>query len=134
MQYEVCEELGEGAFGRAVRVRRRRDGAALVAKIMHEGGLSDRAREEVLPPPRLPEAHLPLKDTTVTAGHICSSASKCREPVSVAHIACHAAHVHAGAGCTVRQPTPAGWCIIPSLQGCILELCSGDGKGRPDTP
>ena len=48
VQYEVCEELGEGAFGKAVRVRRRRDGAMLVAKIMHEEGLSDRAREEVL--------------------------------------------------------------------------------------
>ena len=49
VQYEVREELGEGAFGKAVRVRRRRDGRMFVAKVMHEQGLSDKAREEVPP-------------------------------------------------------------------------------------
>lgn len=49
VQYEVREELGEGAFGKAIKVRRRRDGRMFVAKVMHEQGLSDKAREEVPP-------------------------------------------------------------------------------------
>lgn len=45
--YEVREDLGEGAFGKVVRVRRRRDGRMFVAKIMHDRGMSDKARQEV---------------------------------------------------------------------------------------
>ena len=45
--YEVKEDLGEGAFGKVVRVRRRRDGRMFVAKIMHDHGMSDKARQEV---------------------------------------------------------------------------------------
>ena len=48
--YEVREDLGEGAFGKVVRVRRRRDGRMFVAKIMHDRGLSEGARQEVCPP------------------------------------------------------------------------------------
>ena len=51
--YEVREDLGEGAFGRVVRVRRRRDGRMFVAKIMHDRGMSDKARQEVRLPPSL---------------------------------------------------------------------------------
>ena len=47
MLYEVREDLGEGAFGKVVRVRRRRDGRMFVAKIMHDHGMSDKARQEV---------------------------------------------------------------------------------------
>ncbi len=47
MLYEVREDLGEGAFGRVVRVRRRRDGRMFVAKIMHDRGMSEKARQEV---------------------------------------------------------------------------------------
>ena len=45
--YEVREDLGEGAFGKVVRVRRRRDGRMFVAKIMHDRGMSEKARQEV---------------------------------------------------------------------------------------
>ena len=45
--YEVREDLGEGAFGKVVKVRRRRDGRMFVAKIMHDRGMSDKARQEV---------------------------------------------------------------------------------------
>ena len=45
--YEVKEDLGEGAFGKVVRVRRRRDGRMFVAKILHDHGMSDKARQEV---------------------------------------------------------------------------------------
>ena len=44
--YEVQEDLGEGAFGKVVKVRRRRDGRMFVAKIMHNCGMSDKARQE----------------------------------------------------------------------------------------
>ena len=44
--YEVQEDLGEGAFGKVVKVRRRRDGRMFVAKIMHNRGISDKARRE----------------------------------------------------------------------------------------
>ncbi len=47
VQYEVREELGEGAFGKVVKVRRRRDGRMFVAKIMHDRGMTDKARAEV---------------------------------------------------------------------------------------
>lgn len=47
--YEVKEDLGEGAFGKVVRVRRRRDGRLFVAKIMHDRGMSEKARQEVRP-------------------------------------------------------------------------------------
>ena len=47
--YEVKEDLGEGAFGKVFRVRRRRDGRMFVAKIMHDRGMSDKARQEVSP-------------------------------------------------------------------------------------
>lgn len=63
--YEVREDLGEGAFGRVVRVRRRRDGRMFVAKIMHDRGMSDKARQEVCLPPfsgKLP-AHDSFKST-----------------------------------------------------------------------
>ena len=50
LQYELQEDLGEGAFGRAVRARRRRDDQPVVVKIMHPDTLSDAAREEVRPP------------------------------------------------------------------------------------
>ncbi|KAK9914866.1 hypothetical protein WJX75_001495 [Coccomyxa subellipsoidea] len=46
VQYEVRKELGEGAFGRVVKVRRRRDGRMFVAKIMHDRGMTDKARVE----------------------------------------------------------------------------------------
>ncbi|BDA43378.1 probable serine/threonine-protein kinase Nek8 at C-terminar half [Coccomyxa sp. Obi] len=46
VQYEVREELGEGAFGKVVKVRRRRDGRMFVAKIMHDRGMTDKARAE----------------------------------------------------------------------------------------
>ena len=46
--YEIQQELGQGAFGRAVRVRRRRDGQLFVAKITHAMNLSTAARAEVL--------------------------------------------------------------------------------------
>lgn len=46
LHYELQEELGQGAFGRAVRARRRRDGQPVVVKIMHPDTLSDSAREE----------------------------------------------------------------------------------------
>jgi serine/threonine protein kinase len=49
LQYELQEDLGEGAFGRAVRARRRRDDQPVVVKIMHPDTLSDSAREEVRP-------------------------------------------------------------------------------------
>jgi len=49
LQYELQEDLGEGAFGRAVRARRRRDDQPVVVKIMHPDTLSDSAREEVHP-------------------------------------------------------------------------------------
>ena len=44
--YEVREDLGEGAFGKVVKVRRRCDGRMFVAKIMHDRGMSDKARQE----------------------------------------------------------------------------------------
>lgn len=47
MLYEVREDLGEGAFGKVVKVRRRRDSRLFVAKIMHDRGMSDKARQEV---------------------------------------------------------------------------------------
>ena len=47
LHYELQEDLGQGAFGRAVRARRRRDGLPVVVKIMHPDTLSDSAREEV---------------------------------------------------------------------------------------
>lgn len=47
VQYEVREGLGEGAFGKVVKVRRRRDGRFFVAKIMHDKGMTDKARIEV---------------------------------------------------------------------------------------
>ncbi|CAL8468644.1 g8184 [Coccomyxa elongata] len=46
VQYEIREELGEGAFGTVVKVRRRRDGRMFVAKIMHDRGMTDKARAE----------------------------------------------------------------------------------------
>ena len=47
INYEELEELGEGAFGKAVKCRRRRDNQMFVCKIMHESKMSDKAREEV---------------------------------------------------------------------------------------
>ncbi|KAK9830325.1 hypothetical protein WJX72_011020 [[Myrmecia] bisecta] len=42
--YELQDELGEGAFGKAVRARRRKDGQMLVVKIMQK--MTDKARDE----------------------------------------------------------------------------------------
>jgi len=41
------EELGEGAFGKALKCRRRRDNQIFVVKIMHESKMSAKAIEEV---------------------------------------------------------------------------------------
>ena len=60
--YEVREDLGEGAFGKVVRVRRRRDGRMFVAKIMHDRGMSEKARQEV----RLPLMIVSGQDTCCT--------------------------------------------------------------------
>lgn len=49
VQYEMKEELGEGAFGKVFKVRRRKDGKLFVAKIMHDNALTDKARVEVRP-------------------------------------------------------------------------------------
>lgn len=56
IQYETLEELGEGAFGKALKCRRRRDNQIFVVKIMHESKMSAKAIEEVMhalqrPPP-----------------------------------------------------------------------------------
>jgi hypothetical protein len=50
VQYELQRELGEGAFGKAILARRRRDGELFVVKMMHGAGLTEKAREEVKPP------------------------------------------------------------------------------------
>jgi hypothetical protein len=84
VQYEMREELGEGAFGKAVKVRRRRDGRMFVAKIMHEQGLTDRAREEVLRCSAAPDS--PVVHATVTGA---------REPSSCMHHACNCVCMHA---------------------------------------
>ena len=42
------EELGEGAFGKALKCRRRRDNQIFVVKIMHESKMSAKAIEEVM--------------------------------------------------------------------------------------
>ena len=47
IQYETLEELGEGAFGKALKCRRRRDNQIFVVKIMHESKMSAKAIEEV---------------------------------------------------------------------------------------
>ena len=47
IQYETLEELGEGAFGKAMKCRRRRDNQVFVVKIMHESKMSAKAIEEV---------------------------------------------------------------------------------------
>ena len=47
IQYETMEELGEGAFGKALKCRRRRDNQIFVVKIMHESKMSAKAIEEV---------------------------------------------------------------------------------------
>ena len=81
----MCEELGEGAFGKAVKVRRRRDGVMLVAKIMHEEGLSDKAREEVLL-----RLNRPLTYCSC-AGHCCQQmpgAHHSMQPCSTHHLSC----------------------------------------------
>lgn len=44
------EELGEGAFGKALKCRRRRDNQIFVVKIMHESKMSAKAIEEVSHP------------------------------------------------------------------------------------
>lgn len=49
IQYETLEELGEGAFGKALKCRRRRDNQIFVVKIMHESKMSAKAIEEVMP-------------------------------------------------------------------------------------
>ena len=46
--------LGEGAFGKALKCRRRRDNQMFVVKIMHESKMSEKAREEVSCGQRLP--------------------------------------------------------------------------------
>ncbi|DBA79173.1 hypothetical protein WJX77_004780 [Trebouxia sp. C0004] len=46
IQYETLEELGEGAFGKALKCRRRRDNQIFVVKIMHESKMSAKAIEE----------------------------------------------------------------------------------------
>ncbi|KAL3137850.1 hypothetical protein ABBQ38_005103 [Trebouxia sp. C0009 RCD-2024] len=46
IQYETMEELGEGAFGKALKCRRRRDNQIFVVKIMHESKMSAKAIEE----------------------------------------------------------------------------------------
>ncbi len=61
LQYELQEDLGEGAFGRAVRARRRRDDQPVVVKIMHPDTLSDSAREEVRPQAGRPRACKPAR-------------------------------------------------------------------------
>jgi serine/threonine protein kinase len=48
VQYELQKELGEGAFGKAILARRRRDGELFVVKKMHATTLTEKAREEVL--------------------------------------------------------------------------------------
>ena len=48
IQYETLEELGEGAFGKALKCRRRRDNQIFVVKIMHESKMSAKAIEEVM--------------------------------------------------------------------------------------
>eukprot|EP00891_Asterochloris_glomerata_P003027 jgi/Astpho2/3027/e_gw1.00051.273.1_t len=46
VQYQEMEVLGEGAFGKALKCRRRRDNQMFVVKIMHESKMSEKAREE----------------------------------------------------------------------------------------
>eukprot|EP00884_Botryococcus_braunii_P014627 jgi/Botrbrau1/23165/Bobra.0041s0016.1 len=47
VQYELQKELGEGAFGKAILARRRRDGELFVVKKMHATTLTEKAREEM---------------------------------------------------------------------------------------
>ena len=54
VQYQEMEVLGEGAFGKALKCRRRRDNQMFVVKIMHESKMSEKAREEVSCCQRLP--------------------------------------------------------------------------------
>ena len=72
LQYELQEELGQGAFGRAVRARRRRDGQPVVVKIMHPDTLSDSVREEARHCKGLRSNTLALQNLTFLAyGVVC---------------------------------------------------------------
>ena len=69
IQYETLEELGEGAFGKALKCRRRRDNQIFVVKIMHESKMSAKAIEEVPHPgplPSPPRPHRPILLGSVT--------------------------------------------------------------------
>lgn len=64
IQYETLEELGEGAFGKALKCRRRRDNQIFVVKIMHESKMSAKAIEEVI------NALLVAETTSIKHTHI----------------------------------------------------------------
>ena len=66
VQYQEMELLGEGAFGKALKCRRRRDNQMFVVKIMHESKMSEKAREEVGWCQRLPDA------VTASARSLCA--------------------------------------------------------------
>lgn len=66
VQYQEMEVLGEGAFGKALKCRRRRDNQMFVVKIMHESKMSEKAREEVSWCQSLPDG------VAASAGGVCT--------------------------------------------------------------
>lgn len=73
IQYETLEELGEGAFGKALKCRRRRDNQIFVVKIMHESKMSAKAIEEVT-------SNAPLMFTCHMTSHAANCSSEQKQP------------------------------------------------------
>ncbi len=88
MLYEVREDLGEGAFGKVVRVRRRRDGRMFVAKIMHDRGMSEKARQEVRLPIISGQCIRTCLESIRALGWFCGSAPVCESWPKLVPLSC----------------------------------------------
>ena len=101
IQYETLEELGEGAFGKALKCRRRRDNQIFVVKIMHESKMSAKAIEEVT-------SHTRLTLTCHMTSHAANSSFEQKQPRPwfQMHRAWMQGHF------LKSDPTQAGFCFV----------------------
>lgn len=104
IQYETLEELGEGAFGKALKCRRRRDNHIFVVKIMHESKMSAKAIEEVMH--CLITNAVDLKETP----------DNMAIALSIAHMTCSLCMLCGSAGDVGSDP--AGWSREVYFCGC----------------